>query len=127
MGRALSQDLRDRVIDAALGGMSARSAAARFGIGISTAIAWVARARNGDRRAWLRGGRRGSKLDAHRAFLLRLIEETPDMTLAEMRARLADERQFEVGTGTLWAYLDRAGLRHKKRARMLRNRTARMF
>ena len=31
MARALSQDLRDRVIDATLAGMSARGAAARFG------------------------------------------------------------------------------------------------
>jgi len=36
MARALSQDLRDRMIDVVLDGMSARSAAARFGVGVST-------------------------------------------------------------------------------------------
>jgi transposase len=38
MARAYSQDLRDRVIDAALKGLSARQAAARFGVGDATAI-----------------------------------------------------------------------------------------
>jgi len=38
MARAYSQDLRDRVIDAALGGMPARRAAAQFEIGIATAM-----------------------------------------------------------------------------------------
>jgi hypothetical protein len=41
MSRALSDDLRSRVL-AASADVSARSAAARFGIGISTAIAWIA-------------------------------------------------------------------------------------
>ena len=46
MSRAYSQDLRDRVIDATLKeALSARSAAARFGVGIATAIVWVRRAR----------------------------------------------------------------------------------
>ena len=45
MARAYSQDLRDRVIKSALGGVSVRQAAARYGIGISTAVLWVRRAR----------------------------------------------------------------------------------
>jgi transposase len=45
MARAYSQDLRDRVIDAAEGGLAARQVAARFGIGVATAIVWVRRAR----------------------------------------------------------------------------------
>jgi transposase len=56
MARAYSQDLRDRVIDAALAGAPARQAAARFGIGDATAIVWVRRARrNGERTAPSRG------------------------------------------------------------------------
>lgn len=47
MTRAFSDDLRSRVLAASRDGMSARSAAARFGIGISTAIAWIASARVG--------------------------------------------------------------------------------
>ena len=52
MARAYSQDLRDRVIDAALSGLPARQAAVRFGVGIATAIVWVRRAReSGERMA----------------------------------------------------------------------------
>jgi len=64
MARAYSQDLRDRVIDAALKGLSARQAAARFGVGDATAIAWVRRARqSGERGARKQGQPKRCKLD----------------------------------------------------------------
>ena len=44
MGKAYSQDLRDRVLDAVdKEGMSRRGAADRFGIGESSAIRWFRR------------------------------------------------------------------------------------
>lgn len=49
MSRAYGNDLRNRVLDAADAGASARSVAARFEIGVATAIVWIRRAR--DRRA----------------------------------------------------------------------------
>ncbi|WP_456305628.1 IS630 transposase-related protein [Gluconacetobacter asukensis] len=56
MARALSDDLRVRVLEAGAVGGSARSVAKRFGIGISTAIRWLRREReNGERVARLRG------------------------------------------------------------------------
>lgn len=65
MSRAYSQDLRDRVIDAALkDDPAARGAAARFGIDVATAVVWVRRAREtGDRTTQPRGQPKGSKLD----------------------------------------------------------------
>jgi transposase len=115
MARAYSQDLRDRVIDAALSGMPARQAAVRFGVGISTAIVWVRRAREtGERTARRQGQPQRSKLDAHREFLLGLIDATPDMTLAEMQERLAAERGITASVGTIWTFLDRAGLTFNK-------------
>ena len=72
MARAYSQDLRDRVIRTALGGVAVRQAAARYGIGVSTAILWVRRARSGEVTARRQGQPKGSKLDAHAAFLLEL-------------------------------------------------------
>ena len=63
MARAYSQDLRDRVIEAAPAGMSARGAAERFGIGDATAIVWVRGAREtDDRTARRQGPPKGSKL-----------------------------------------------------------------
>jgi transposase len=45
MGRALSEDLRGRVIGAIEDGLSTRAAARRFSIGIATAGAWYRRYR----------------------------------------------------------------------------------
>jgi transposase len=115
MGRAYSQDLRDRVIDAARDGTSARQLAARFDIGVTTAILWIGRVREtGERSARRLGRPSGSKLDAHRDFLLPLIEATPDMTIEEMRERLRLERGVTAGIGTIWTFLDRCGLTFKK-------------
>ena len=115
MARAYSQDLRDRVIDAALAGMAARQAAVRFGAGIATAIVWVRRAREtGERKARPQGQPRRSKLDPHRDVLFGLIEATDDISLVEMQERLAAERGIKASVGTIWTFLDRAGLTFKK-------------
>ena len=90
MSGPYSSDLRRRVLDAVDGGSSARQAAARFGVGVATAIRWVRRWREtGERTARKQGHPIRSKLDAHEADHLGLIEETVDITLDEMRRRLA--------------------------------------
>ncbi len=123
MARAYSQDLRDRVIDA---GTSARQAAERFGIGIATAIVWTRRAREaGERSARKQGQPKRSKLDPHRTFLLDLVEAEPDITIAEMQDRLRSEAGIEASVGTIWTFLDRAGLTFKKRPPTRPSRTAR--
>jgi len=51
-------------------GASARQVAARFGVGDTTAIVWVRRAREaGERGARKQGQPRRSKLDPHREYL----------------------------------------------------------
>ncbi len=118
MSRAYSQDLRDRVIDAALSGQSARGSAAHFGVGIATAIVWVRRAReSGDRSARKQGGTKPCKLDPHRDYLLALVDETPDLTISELLERLSNERGVTVSRSTLWEFLDRCGLTFKKSPR----------
>ena len=117
MARAYSQDLRDRVIEAALGGPSLRQAASRFGVAVSTAIGWVGRfCVEGERAARQQGRPRGLKLDAHRDFLLTLIETEPDMTIQKMQERLRDERGVQASIGTIWTFLDRSGLTFKKKS-----------
>ena len=122
MARAYSQDLRDRVIDA---GSSARAAAERFGVGIATAIVWTRRARAGERSARKQGQSMRSKLDPHRDYLLGLIGAEPDVTIAEMQARLASEAGVSASVGTIWTFLDRAGLTFKKRPLTPPSRTVR--
>ena len=122
MARAYSQDLRERVIDA---GTSARQAAERFGIGVATAIVWVRRAREGERSARKQGQPKRSKLDQHREFLLALVEAEPDITIAEMQERLRSEADVTASVGTIWTFLDRAGLTFKKRLPTRPSRSAR--
>ena len=55
MGKALSDALRSRVLKASSEGLSARQAAARFGVGISSAIRWISRAKIGEM-IWLQAG-----------------------------------------------------------------------
>ncbi len=45
MARSYSADLRQRVLSTIEGGLSARQAAARFSIGVATAIVWHRRYR----------------------------------------------------------------------------------
>ncbi|WP_342167208.1 IS630 family transposase [Methylobacterium sp. SD21] len=115
MGRPYSQDLRERVV-AAAEATSRRQAAARFGVGVATAIRWMAAlTATGTVAALPQGRARRSKLDPHEAYLRGLIAETDDITLEEMRARLREEHDLTVGLGTLWAFLDACGLTYKKK------------
>ena len=126
MGRPYSQDLRERVVEAAAT-TSRRQAAARFEVGIATAIRWVAAvAATGTVAARPQGRPRISKLDPHESFLRGLIDEQDDLTLEEMRARLLAERDLKVGLGTLWRFLDARDLTYKKRQPTRPSRTAPM-
>ena len=117
MARAYSQDLRDWVIEARESGTSARKAAARFEVAVSTAIKWLGRLRDsGERSARPQGRRSGSKLDPHRDFLLAAVEAEPDSTIAELQRRLVEERGVYASTGTIWAFLDRHDLTFKKKS-----------
>ena len=118
MSRSYSTDLRVRVIGAISGDLSARQAAARFGIGVSTAVAWYRRYREtGEVAARKQGQAGGSKLDAHEAFILALVRERPDISLAEEIAeRLAEERAVSACPATVWYFLERRGMSFKKTA-----------
>lgn len=125
MAKALSVVLRERVLAAVDGGMSCRQAAIRFGVSASSAIRWNAqRRKSGDIAPKPQGGdRRSGRVDAHAATILALVEETPDITLHELRAALA-ERGLAVGIGTLWRFFDRRRITRKKSRRTRPSRTA---
>ncbi len=114
MARALGEDLRSRVVKAAGEGASARQAAARFGVGISSAIRWIGRARMGETTPRPQGRRRGSRLDAHADFIIGMIEERKDITLNEMVERLLAERSMRIGRSTLSDWLRGHGWTFKK-------------
>ena len=127
MAKALSIDLRERVLKAVDGGLSCRQAADRFGVSASSAIRWHDRCRKGGGCGPkpLGGDRRSGRIEAYAALILSLIDEKRDMTLAELQARLAEKR-IGVGIGTLRRFFERHGITRKKRRRMLPSRTGRM-
>ncbi len=116
MSRAYSSDLRERVLDAVAVGQSARSAAVHFGIGTATAVRWVRRWREaGERAAHKQGHPVGSKLDVHAEYLLVLVADKGNLTLEELRTRLAQERGMQVAVSTLWGFYQKHGVSFKKR------------
>lgn len=119
MAKALSSDLRSRVVAAIDGGLSCRQAAERFGVSAASAVRWAAlQRRTGDVTPGLQGGdRRSRHIEVHADLILGLVEETPDITLTELRARLG-EQGIGVGLATLWRFFDRRRITVKKRRRM---------
>ena len=116
MGKSYSRDLRERVVNAVEAeGMSRRKAAARFGIGIKTAIDWVRHYRETGRLSALaRGGRRPKKLvGEYRDWLVQRCGER-DFTLRGLVAELG-ERGLKVDYRVVWAFVHAEKLSHKKR------------
>jgi len=128
MTRALSDDLRKRVIAAVDGGMSRRGAAERFGVGVSTAIKWVRRWRETGRWTTKRSGGdvRSHRIDAFRDEILALVETTPDITLAEIADHLHRSHGIQLALSTVFRFFRRHGVSYKKRRRTQPNRIAPM-
>src|SRR5512138_1580514 len=108
MSKALSVDMRERVVAAVAAGASCRAAAARFGVSASSAIRWCALARDAGSVAPgpLGGDRRSSRIEAHAALILGFLDQKPDTTLAEIQAELA-KAGVAAGIGTIWRFFDR--------------------
>lgn len=114
MTRPLSNDLRERVVNAIDAGESCRSVAARFGIAVSSAVKWSQRYRaTGSVAPGKMGGHRKRILEPHRAFIVERITRTPHLTLHGLKAELA-ARGVQVSHDTVWQFLRREGLRFKK-------------
>ena len=98
--------------------MSRRGAARRFGIAPSTAIKWVsAWRRTGSCRPRAQGGdRRSRRIEAHAEVVLALVDETPDVTLAEIATHLEDEHGVRVSQSAVWRFFHRRGITFKKTA-----------
>ena len=124
MARALSLDLRERVVAAVADGISCRAAAVRFGVSAASAIRWRQRAvHEGSPAPKPQGGdRRSGRIDAHGDLIRATIVETPDMTLEELQAVLRG-RGLSFGIGTLWRFFDRHKITRKKRPRTPPSRT----
>ena len=114
MTRPFSNDLRERVVAAAMGGESCRSVASRFGVAVSSVVKWSQRYRKtGSVAPGKMGGHRKRQLDPHRAFILERLGQTPHLTLHSLKDELA-ARGVKVSHNAVWLFLRREGLRFKK-------------
>ena len=115
MPKALSFDLRSRVLAAIDAGLSCRQAAARFGVSASSAIRWQGMRRaGGDARPKPQGGDRLSRrTEAHADLIHAALAEVPDITLPELKARLA-EKGAQVSVSALWRFCRRHQITRKK-------------
>ena len=116
MTKPLSNDIRERLVSAVDSGLSRRSAARRFGVAASTAIKWVDQwRRTGDVGPRPQGGdHRSHRIEAHAEEILALVDEMPDVTLAEIAAHLDETHGLTVAQSTVWRLLDRHGMTFKK-------------
>lgn len=128
MSKALSLDLRTRVLAAVAGGLSHRQAGERFGVSAASVSRWRAREREqgNPRPKALGGDRRSGRIDARKELILSLLEETPDITLEEMRQALAENGHL-FGFGTIQRFFKRHNITRKKRVRTPASRTGQTF
>jgi transposase len=116
MTRALSQDLRDRVVAALREGATCREAAKTFSVSVASAVRWSQLARaTGSTAPRPHGARRRPVLLEQRDWLLARISAAPDLTVRALRAELAEVRGLKVGYGAVWRFLAREQLTFKKK------------
>ena len=124
MSKALSVDLRVRVLAAVAAGLSHRQAGERFGVSAASVSRWrkLEREQGDPRPGPLGGDRRSQELERHAETILGIIAGKRDITLAEIRAALAAQG-VQASIGGLWRLLDRHRITLKKSRRMPRSRT----
>ena len=115
MSRALSLDLRMRVLAAVAAGASHRAAADRFGVSAASVSRWRAleRAQGNARPKALGGDRRSGRIEAHAERILSRLKETPDITIDELRRALGADG-LEFGFGTIQRFFKRHRITRKK-------------
>lgn len=115
MSKGYSIDLRERVVAIVESGESAREAARLLDLGASTAIRWIARwMTTGSVAAKPGTGHTRSPLERHKQWLIDLVGAEPDLTLVEIRTRLAREKKLRAGTTSIWRFYERHAITFKK-------------
>ncbi len=127
MSKALSVDLRIRVLAAVAKGLTHRQAAERFGVSAASVSRWRKMERDqGDVRPGPLGGdRRSHGLERHGAMILDIVASNRDATLAEIRAAL-EARSVRTSIAALWRFFDRHQITLKKSRGMPASRAARI-
>jgi transposase len=116
MAKPYSEDLRRRVVEAIDGGATIPDAAEQCGVSISSVVRFLKLHREtGSVSAARFGGYKDFVLAAHEELVRSLIEEQPDITLAELKARLA-KKKVSVGKSSISRFLNHLKLSFKKKS-----------
>jgi transposase len=97
--------------------MSRRAAGRLFKVSASSAIRWMeSLSTRGTYVAKPSGGDvRSRSIETHKDWLLALVAQEPDLTLEEIRGRLATGRSFKASVSMLWRFSVVTGSALKKR------------
>jgi transposase len=115
MPKPYSDDVRSRVVEAIEEGATREEVAEQFGVSLSTVGRFVRLDREtGSISPAKFGGYKRYALAAHEEWVRRLVAEQPDITLAELRAKLAKER-VTVGQTSIFRFLRHLKLTFKKK------------
>ena len=125
MPKPYSMDLRERVAAYVAAGHSRRTAAAHLSVSPSFVINLMTALRErGGLAPKPLGGRRHAKLEPHRDYLLRRVEEKDDITMPELAAELLAQSGVKAIRLALPRFI-RNGLSFKKKPSGQRMRSAR--
>ena len=125
MGKAVSTDLRVRMVRGIAAGKSRRSVAAQFEVAPSTAVRVQARyAATGSVEPARLGRPKGSgKLGPYRDAIIEKVKAKPDITMPDLAAWLEADHGVTVDPSNLSKLLCREGFSYKKNAAGLGERT----
>jgi transposase len=124
MSKPYSEDLRRRVVTTIGDGATIPDTAEQCGVSISSVVRFLKLHREtGSVSAAKFGGYKDFVLAAHEELVRSLIEEQPDITLAELKARLAKEK-VSIGKSSISRFLNHLKLPFKKKSTGCRARSA---
>jgi transposase len=116
MAKPYSDDLRARVVEAVEDGATIPESAEQCGVSISSVVRFLRLHREtGSVSPAQFGGYKEFALASHEELVRQLVAEQPDITLAELRARLAKEK-LTVGTSSISRFLHHLKLPFKKKS-----------
>lgn len=124
MSKALSIDLRQRVLKAVHAGGTHREAAERFGVSAASVSRWrMLEREQGDARPKALGGdRKSGRIDAHKQAIIDALGPHADRTIEEVRQFLR-QQGLVFSFGSLQRFLLRHAITRKKRPPMRRSKT----
>ena len=127
MSRALSLDLRVRVLAAVHAGASHREVGERFGVSAASVSRWRTREREqGEARPKALGGdRRSQRIEACHDVVVSALGPDRDATIEEVR-RTLNAQGLAFGFGTIQRFFVRHALTRKKRRRTPPSKTGPM-